>query len=48
MGPFLADVVDTPNGATLLVTPTEPARRAELREGVARRVAQLNAADCPD
>lgn len=48
MGEIRVDVADTANGATLHVAPADPARLAELREHVARRVAQLNAADCPN
>jgi hypothetical protein len=46
MDPVVTNVEDTPAGATLLVAPVDPSRRAAVRDGIARRVAELEAAGC--
>lgn len=46
LGELVTAVSDTPKGAALVVTPVEPARRAEVREFLATRVAHLQSAGC--
>jgi hypothetical protein len=48
MGKLKTSVEDTPSGAKLAVEPVDASRRAELQHLLARRVAHLDAADCPD
>ncbi len=48
LGKVTTEVVDTPNGARLTVVPADPARRDEVRAAIIRRVAQIEAAGCPD
>ncbi len=48
LGDLGTQVEDTPNGATLVVTPADAARRADVRQYLVNRVAHLEKADCAD
>jgi hypothetical protein len=48
LGPVTTTVEDTPAGARLTVIPADPARRDEVRNALIRRVAEIEAAGCPD
>ncbi|MBX3232562.1 MAG: hypothetical protein KIT84_16425 [Labilithrix sp.] len=44
--PTRANVEDTPTGAALALAPLDPTRRSELRDAVAKRVAEIERAGC--
>lgn len=48
LGDLATQVEDTSAGATLIVTPADPARRADVRQALVDRVAHLEKADCAD
>jgi len=48
LGKMKTEVIDTPSGARLTIIPADPARREDVRAAVTRRVAEIEAAGCPD
>ena len=48
LGKVTTEVVDTPSGARLTILAADPARRDEVRAAVTRRVAEIEAAGCPE
>lgn len=46
MGELVTRVDDTPTGAKLAIAPADAARRVEVRDAIARRVARLKDAGC--